>query len=793
GSSGTVFLISPEMQNPINSLYLNFRAKYSSSSGSLNIGTVYSPDDTESFSLIKSVPLTTEFEYYQIILDDYEGSDKYIAISSSQVNALIDDLTVDFIPVCVMPLNLDGDVIASTSASLTWDAGNDETQWELAYGSPGFDPDTEGTKIDDISATAYTITGLLPGSRVEAYVRSDCGVGDYSEWSLPFYFETLCDILNLPFNEGFIDPSEPLCWVDDNNYWDLASNSNNAGGIAPYEAYYQRRSLSGISRLVTPQINTSGKQEVILSFKSKMVDYTLGSYQATITVQTQHETASWWVTENWEMDVKTGSNEQLDVSLSIPTYGSDYLKIAFCIMGDHMALENWSIDDVSVAEVTSCFTPLNVVAGNATAESIDLSWTQPGDESSWDIEYGPVGFAQGEGTLIEAVGVNPYSLTGLESSSTYEVYVRAGCGEGQYSFWSESTVFQTICDQVYDLPFAEAFDETEMPVCWREQLDDPSQSGDFESWIVEAYDDAGGTPNQLALYACAYNGISRLIMPQLNTAGISNVIFSFDTYIDDSEALPLDFKTQMSVDGENWTDIDGWGYNTENGIFGPQNVSVEITGLSSEVLFLAFVVDGDHENFYFWSIDNVEVESNLVPEDLEVISFNAECFNALNNISVAGNSNSVLIPDGESATFIAGQSIRFLPGFHAEAGSYVDAHITTDGIFCNSLAESSIVLLEPDEKSEELDAQEENYMSPFIDAFDVKIYPNPNNGRFTIEIYNSTDERASLFVYSLNGLMLYRSETGKSQDVNLPYLRAGLYMVRVESGGERIIKKMVVN
>jgi len=58
------------------------------------------------------------------------------------------------------------------------------------------------------------------------------------------------------------------------------------------------------------------------------------------------------------------------------------------------------------------------------------------------------------------------------------------------------------------------------------------------------------------------------------------------------------------------------------------------------------------------------------------------CFNAQNDITVAGSSP-VTIENKANATLIAGNSIRFLPGFHAQESSNVDAHITTTGSVCN--------------------------------------------------------------------------------------------------------------
>ena len=792
-----VLAVLPEINANLSQLYIHFFAKYISNSGLLEIGTVNSPDEPETFASIASVSLTTNYKYYQLLFDDYVGSHKYIALRSQGVRAFVDDLEVDLIPDCVQPTSLRASNIAPNEVGLMWDAGNDESKWELVYGNPGFDPDTEGTKIQNINQTSYTITGLIPGTRLEAYVRSDCGGSEYSEWSFPVAFVTACGALELPFLESFTDPLEPLCWVDDNDFWNLASEANFANGTPLYEAHFYGRSYTGLTRLIMPVLNTVGVQELKLTFKSKKRFFNYVD-DAFIYVQTRLNN-TWWISTAWEMDVKLGSNDEMLIEVPINNSLGGSTEIAFCVWGSHSVLTEWAIDDIQVTETTSCFTPINLDVSNISSNSAEIWWQQPGSENIWDIEYGPEGFTLGEGTLIEGLTANSYELSELEMASAYQVYVRASCGESQYSFWSEPMLFNTVCDSIYDLPFSETFVSSLMPNCWEEQVDDETQIDDFESWIVEAYDDAGGSPNQLALYNCYYNGISRLVLPRLNTSGIESVLFAFTTYInDDSKQLPLDFKLQKSYDGEIWSDVDGWSYNTENGEYSPQQVDVEINGISSDVLYLAFVVDGDHDNFYYWSIDNVEVTSNSsLPENLIVSTSLAasdiECFNALNQITVAGNGETVIIPATAEATFIAGQSIRFLPGFHAEVGSNVDAHITTSGEYCSFAPPAPIVQAEAVvEKSIVFDDYIDNGQETFAEK-QITLYPNPNNGRFTLQLSNF-DNCAQVMVVNLLGKVMHQATVSESDYIEIDMLNAprGVYTVVVTDNETVKTSKMVV-
>lgn len=133
------------------------------------------------------------------------------------------------------------------------------------------------------------------------------------------------------------------------------------------------------------------------------------------------------------------------------------------------------------------------------------------------------------------------------------------------------------------------------------------------------------------------------------------------------------------------------------------------------------------------------------------------CYNALENITVAGNEGPVEIQPNATVEFIAGQSIRFLPGFHAQAGSSVIGRITTSGEFCDSYVGSNMVQApQVTEKSIELVSSVDTPADIKADR-SVKVFPNPNNGRFRVELVNF-DNKALVYVYNQLGAILYHAE-----------------------------------
>jgi hypothetical protein len=103
---------------------------------------------------------------------------------------------------------------------------------------------------------------------------------------------------------------------------------------------------------------------------------------------------------------------------------------------------------VNIAPAPTCPQPTALTNLGADNSSINLAWTNGGGETQWQIEYGPVGFTQGTGTL-QIVNSNPYTLGGLTSNQFYSVYIRAICSPGDSSYWAGPLTFNTYNQGLY--------------------------------------------------------------------------------------------------------------------------------------------------------------------------------------------------------------------------------------------------------------------------------------------------------------------------------------------------------
>lgn len=87
-----------------------------------------------------------------------------------------------------------------------------------------------------------------------------------------------------------------------------------------------------------------------------------------------------------------------------------------------------------VVQPDTCEVPTNVTVTEITQTTAVVSWTSTG--SAWNIDV--------NGTIIENVVTNPYTLTGLNPGTNYSVRVQNICPDIQNSDWSNGFGFSTL-------------------------------------------------------------------------------------------------------------------------------------------------------------------------------------------------------------------------------------------------------------------------------------------------------------------------------------------------------------
>ena len=195
------------------------------------------------------------------------------------------------------------------------------------------------------SSHAWTASGSFAVKAQARCASENSIVSLWSEWLL------VTVPARVPFTESFMSSGFPAGWIQQNfgqdvyNGWAL-SPTNNAGGLAYEMACTFEDVVPGVTRLVTPPINTIGLTQLRLRFKHFLKAWETGG--AVLRIQTSTDRVI-WTDEAWTVTTTTQDigPETIDTTLT-HNLGSETTFIAFAITNDLYLFDYWYIDDVSI-------------------------------------------------------------------------------------------------------------------------------------------------------------------------------------------------------------------------------------------------------------------------------------------------------------------------------------------------------------------------------------------------------------------------------------------------------------
>lgn len=418
-------------------------------------------------------------------------------------------------PSCMPVTGLATANITPYTVDLSW-AGT-ESVFEVIYGTPGFDPESEGTLVDNIAENPYTLTGLTAETDYQFYVRQHCDES-VSPWAGPVGFTTAiaCHAPTGLSHTQLSVTSALLSWVSDGEDFEIkwgtsGFNMNTEGTLVGeieetsynlanltsntnYQFYVRRDCSStedgysswagpysfsvGYCASVPSSYDGSGINNVAVgtsSFTVSPISYYMYSTPIDIQAGTEVASAVTFVTgyayhTNIWIDLNDNgifeSNELVfqgeSTNANPTTYNTSFPLTASAPLGQRRMRigtadsgqstpnpcysSTWGVTIdliVNIIAPPSCFTPTALTA-IATHNSAVLGWTSEG--TTFDIKWGVSGFNfETEGTLVEGVS-NNYNLSGVLTPNTnYQFYVRQNCGGGDLSDWTSAYSFTTEC------------------------------------------------------------------------------------------------------------------------------------------------------------------------------------------------------------------------------------------------------------------------------------------------------------------------------------------------------------
>lgn len=75
----------------------------------------------------------------------------------------------------------------------------------------------------------------------------------------------------------------------------------------------------------------------------------------------------------------------------------------------------------------------------------------------------------------------------------------------------------------------------------------------------------------------------------------------------------------------------------------------------------------------------------------------------------------------------------------------------------------------------------------------LSIFPNPNNGMFTVSLKDLNNNNCSVTVYDALGQEVYSENIIATKTIDLTILAKGIYSVKVEIDGKQVVKKLVIH
>ncbi len=680
----------------------------------------------------------------------------------------IDDLAFDSV-LCYEPISAVVINVTDSSATAIWTETGNATSWDIEWGTNGF---TQGTGINSqTGSNPFLLYGLTADTDYDYYIRSSCNAGDSSAWVGPISFKTFCTARSLPWTENVenhnqnISFQESECWTTQNisstsipYCWNVdGGGSTPTAGTGPLSArsgsnYFYVESSDGQSNdqamLISPLADISTTSDPALEFYYHMHGIHTG------TLYTDVYNGSNWITidsiagEQQKYQAYEWKKKQLSLNMFSGT-----IQVRFRAVSAGITMGDISLDDITFTNI-SCFEPTDLNLVHLDTDEAILTWTQSNGSNNWQIEYGPSGFTMGTGTDT-MTGNNIHTISGLQSDSYYDVYLRSVCGTGDSSVWIGPLTFRTRCDAVL-APWTDSIElhstttNMDYSQCWTTTGEGPY------NWNIE---DNGSTPTNNTGPLSAKSGIKYFYTEATGSLNGSETILMLPLVnIDSLNQATLQYYYHMygSETGNLYTEIYHNGtWEKADSIKGEQHSTASspwkkrvlyLTGYNGELMIRFRAVSGGSARGDI-SLDDISIEQAPVTD--AVVSFYNSDTSFCNTTDISGNfiisnttpsdADSIIYTIISDSTVLLSDTIIYLSGMSSDTFSIPSFTASSGG------SELNIYIHLPGDPD------------PSNDSTNLTIYVSNTNASTTItdSLYCSSDTNGSLLAISSGGIAPY--------------------------------------
>ena len=442
----------------------------------------------------------SEWKEEEIELTDYVGAENVVVVfkgtsnwGSNDANIYLDDVTISEKSDCAKPKDLAVSSFDNHSATLSWDANGSESPWQVAYSTTeNFDlTDPDAYSVAEATTNPFTLSGLTNFTTYYVRIRTKCGESSYSDWNNNGYQTfTTTATYTAPTDVTFSnvgDTEATISWTKGNSEEDNTD----------YTVWYKTgdteltQDVENATSVTLTNLNAGSNYEVKVRAK-KGDDFSAWSssveFQTAFCAIGNQCEISYTLTDSWgdgwngdaainvvykstnvvvaslKIPYVSGSRDQLEINGTLAlcdgfeydfvwVYGSSFdsecgftftnvnNEVIYASNGTPSAGTVFSYEMDCTIE--TCARPSGLTVNAVHPYSAELSWTNGDDtQAAWQIAYSTSTFNPNAENFdlstvnVEEVSTNPFTLGILDANTHYYTYVRAVCGDNDFSKWS---------------------------------------------------------------------------------------------------------------------------------------------------------------------------------------------------------------------------------------------------------------------------------------------------------------------------------------------------------------------
>ena len=457
---------------------------------------------------------------------------------------------------------------------------------------------------------------------------------------------------SLPYTMDFEDETEFGNWtVRDNASSTGRQSAAKRNGSYGFQFYYN---TNPPQYLISPEL--SCPSGVTMEF------YYMNGSSYTETFQVGYSTTDNASTSfTWEEEVTAPSSWTL-YSTNFPA-GTKYVAFKYTA-NDQFKMY---IDDISLLTLPSCVKPtglaVTLTPGNGTIAT--LNWTAGATETAWVLEYGTAADFTGA-TSVDVSGTPSKSLTGLTAEATYYARVKADCGSGDVSDWSNPVTFTPT--NAYTITVNDGTSTNSyIPVYG--YYADATQRSEFIIPAASLASISGSTIESMKFYAnysFTSTGTFKVYLKEVEESTFSGSSF----YTEESATTVYTGTiTITSADGMTITFNDGFDYNGGNLLVGFYQATGGNCSSSGAYFYGISATGASISTYYSYSAS----QKDFLPK--VTFSYLPSAYPKPKNLAVSG-----LVYNGATITWVAPSEnvVNYSYSYQANGGSWTDDVTTTN-------------------------------------------------------------------------------------------------------------------